>query len=277
MSTYDTNAPGAFGAGGYADASLAANTAYKNTLARINQKRSGTLRQYGYLGDINPETGVIQNVRVDGHNAYGQLQSMLDHQAGDFQQADFAAQERGLHGGLAHKAYGDLTQQHGAQAAQLGTGLVDTLSGFQDDQSQAAWARDRALYEAELAATRNAVDSGLFNPGDYTGLDVPAYGADPIPNQDPTAHDQPTTKTKTDKTDKTDTTKRPPGSSKADALARKLLSAGNTHAIATSKVAKASEAAKAVAAKAGQSNAQQALAARSAGLNAKYGIKKGGK
>jgi hypothetical protein len=248
MSVYDTPAPGAFGANGYADASLAANTAYKNTLARINQKRSGTLRQYGYLGDINPDNGVLSNVRVDPNNAYGGLQSMLRGQAGDFEHAAFQAQERGLHGGLAHKQDADLAYQHGGQAAQLGAGFTDTLGGFQDDQNTAAYDRNKALYEAELAATRSAVDDGDFNPGDYSGLDYAPYGADPIPTQ-------------------------------AQTLAAKVISNATKKAVATSKVAKASSAAKAVAAKAGQSSAAQALAARSAGLNAKYGLpkKKGGK
>jgi hypothetical protein len=112
--TYDTNIPGATGANGYADASLAANTAYKNTLARINQKRSSTLRQAGYLGDIDPTSGMLSNLRVDAYNPYGGLQSMLRGQAGDFQQAQYAAEDRGLHGGLAHKADSELKYQHGA-------------------------------------------------------------------------------------------------------------------------------------------------------------------
>lgn len=255
MSVYDTNVPGAFGAGGYADASLAANTAYKNALARINQKRSGTLRQYGYQGDIDPTTGVLQNVRVDANNPYGGLQSMLRQHAHDFQQADYAAEERGLHGGLAHKQYSDLAHDHGAQSAQFGQGFVDAFGQLQDDQNSAAYDRDKAMYDAELEQARLAIEQQAFDPGDYTGLDYPAYGEDPVPTLD-----QP--------------------SAKARTVAAKVISNATKKAVATSKVAKASSAAKTVAKAAGQSQAQQALAARSAGLNAKYGLgtkKKGGK
>jgi hypothetical protein len=182
VSTYDTNIPGAFGAGGYAQANLAANTAYKNTLARINQKRTQTLRQYGYLGDIDPNTGVLSNMRVDPNNAYGGLQGMLRHQAQDFQGAQDAASERHLVGGLAHRADSDLRYQHGAESAQFGQGLTDTLGGFQDDQNQAAYTRDQALYQAQLDAARLAIENQQFSPADYSGLDYSGYGEDPVPD-----------------------------------------------------------------------------------------------
>lgn len=257
MSVYETNAPGAVGADGYANASLAANTAYKNTLARINQKRSGTLRQFGYLGDVDPTTGTIANLRVDPNNAYGGLQSMLRTQAGDFQNAHFAAEDRGLHGGLAHKADSELKYQAGAQSAQLGQDLTGAIGGYQDDQNQAAYTRDQALYQAQLDQTRAAIEAQAFNQGDYSGVDYPDYGEDPIQE----TQDAPQTQAAA------------PGT-RAQTLAGKVISNATKRAVATSKVANASAAAKTVAAKAGQTSSQQALAARSAGLNAQYGLPK---
>lgn len=153
----------------YGQAGLLAKTAYQNTLARINRSRSQTLRQYGYLGDVNPQTGVMQNVRVDPHNPYGNLQTMFRNHALQDQEAQFAAQERGLRGGLANKAYTQLKYAHGAESAQLGTGLTDQVADFQDAQTQAKYEFDRALYEAQLEAARNAISNGDYNPANTGG------------------------------------------------------------------------------------------------------------
>lgn len=185
-SPYDTNIPGAFGANGYADQSLAANTAYKNALARINQKRLSTLRGAGYLGDIDPNSGVLSNLRVDGQNAYGGLQQMLRSQAGDFRSAQDSAEARGVFGGLAHKADTELKYQHGGQAAQFGSDLAGSLGDLQDQQDQAAYSRDGSLASAEQAAAESAIEQQQFNPGDYSNLTYPGYGTDPGANPPPT-------------------------------------------------------------------------------------------
>jgi hypothetical protein len=157
-----------------------AKLAYQRALARINQRRNQTLRQAGYLGDIDPESGTIQNLRVDPLNQYGGLQSMLRGQAQRGEQMRFAAQERGLHGGLAHKGESELSYESGREAAEFGQGLTGALGGLQDEQSQAKEAQDAALYEAQLEDARNAIQDQNFNPADFTGLDYPAYGEDPF-------------------------------------------------------------------------------------------------
>lgn len=178
---YDAPIPGA---DTYATAALGAKTAYQNTLARINAKRGDTLRQYGYLGDIDPNTGVVNNVRVDPYNQFGGLQQMLRGNAGAVEQARFASEERGLHGGLAHKALSDVHYDLGNASQQLGSSFAGALGGYQDDQNQATYQRDQALYQAELDAARLAVQNGDFNPSDTTdtsggnpsGVNTP-YGA----------------------------------------------------------------------------------------------------
>lgn len=161
MSTYATPIPGG---SGYAGAALNATTAYNNALARINEKRSGTMRQYGYLADINPQTGVTQNMRVDPNNQYGNLQQMLRSQGQGAQEAEYTNQERGVRGGLANKLFSRLKYDWGGQSAQLGQSLTGTLGGYQDEQNQAAYERDRALWEAEQAAALEAIMNGWFNP-----------------------------------------------------------------------------------------------------------------
>lgn len=175
---YDAPIPGA---AGYETAALQAKTAYQNALARINSKRSDTLRQYGYLGDIDPTTGVVGNVRVDPNNQYGGLQQMLRANADTVQQVRDAADERGLHGGLAHKGITDARYDLGNASQQLGSAFTGALGGFQDDQNQAAYSRDQALYEAEAQAARDAIAAQAFNQADFgdTNYDEPYDNGNP--------------------------------------------------------------------------------------------------
>lgn len=176
MSTYATPTPGV---AQYGQAALLAKTAYQQALARLNQKRQGTLRQFGYQGDIDPETGTVKNVRTDGNNPYGLFQMNNRTQARGLDQAAWNAQERGLGtgGGLAAQMQNDLRFQYGAQDAQMGQDLVGSLAEYQDAQTSAAQQRDAALYQAELEAARMAIQAEQWNPADYAGLDYPDYGA----------------------------------------------------------------------------------------------------
>lgn len=163
----------------YGQAGLLAKTAYQNTLARINRNRSQLIRQYGYAGDVDPNTGVLTNLRVDTHNPYGNLQSMYRTHAAQAQEAAYGAQERGLRGGLAHKADADLRYQRGMESSQLGTSLTDTLADYQEQQQSARYDFDRALYEAQLEAARNAIGNQDFNPASPDPGQYPPPGGDP--------------------------------------------------------------------------------------------------
>lgn len=143
---------------------LLGKTAYNNTLARLNKQRGSTLQQYGYLGDVDPTTGVLSHVRVDPNNQYGDFQSMLRSQAGLAQQAEWANQDRGLRGGMANKALSDLRYGFGQQSAQLGTNFSNQFTDFQDQQTQAKYEYDKAVYEQQLEDARNAIANGGFNP-----------------------------------------------------------------------------------------------------------------
>lgn len=169
------------GAAGYGQAALLANTAYGNALARLNQQRQSTLRQYGYSGDVDPRTGTLSNMRVDPGSVGGELQSMLGSQAAEDQAAQYGVQERGLVGGLAHQATTALRQAHGAQASQFGQTLTDALSNDQDQQNQAAQTRDSALWQAEQQAAADAAAADAagnpVNPADFSNIQVPDYGA----------------------------------------------------------------------------------------------------
>lgn len=177
-----TPIPGMSGSTGYAQTNLDATTAYQNTLARLNQKRLSTLQNYGYTGQVDPTNGTLSGISVDQHNPYGNLQQMLRGNAVQDQQAQWAAQDRGLHGGLANQMVTNLKYDHGQASSQLGSALSDALAGFQDQQGQAAYTRDASLYAAEQQAAEYAMLNGLFNPagndnsGAVNASNTPGYG-----------------------------------------------------------------------------------------------------
>jgi hypothetical protein len=184
MSTYETPIPGAFD---YGQAMLAANTAYKTALTRLNQRRSATGRQYGYDMDIDPESGTVANMRVSASNPFGLYQSQRRQFAGLAEDAEQAGVERGIgFKGLGAQPMGRLQHEFAAGRYQLGEGLTSTMAGYQDEQNQAAYARDQAIYQAQLEAAREALMNRLFNPANHSQDQAPAYG-DEGPTTTPSA------------------------------------------------------------------------------------------
>ena len=145
-----------------------AQTAYNNALAQLNSQRLSTLTNYGYKGTIDPATGVLTGMGVDPNSMYGLLQQMLHGQAVEDQGANYASEDRGLSGGLAHQAGSELHYQHGAAATQLGSNLQQQLSDYQNQQQQDAETRDNTLWQDEQAR----LDAEMQNEGTQTYQDL---------------------------------------------------------------------------------------------------------
>lgn len=175
MSAYASPIPGA---SIYAGASLLAKTAYQKSLARINQQRGTTIRNAGFTSKIDPETGMVSGLAVDPNNKYGQFQQLNRNQAQQDESVRWQAQDRGLGtgGGLAAQMRNNVRYDFGKQDSDFATGLQQTLSGYTDQQTQAAQDRNSALYQAELAAAQAAQQNGDWSPTDYTGVELPDYG-----------------------------------------------------------------------------------------------------
>ena len=167
--------------GNYADIALQAKTAYQQALAQINSQRQGALRSFGYTAGIDPNTGMLTDMKVDPNNPYGQYEQMLNTHAQTSEQAKYSAEARGLgHGGLAAQGITAEQRSFGADASQLGQNLIAQLEGLQAQQQQAQTYND-ALYQAELAAARDAILNQQFNTPDASGASDGGF-----PGYDPT-------------------------------------------------------------------------------------------
>lgn len=163
--------------GDYATSAAMANAAYNQALASINGQRQNALQSFGYSGQIDPTTGQITNMQVDPNNPYGQLQSLLRQGAADQQGVQAAAAARGLGavsgargGGLAAQGLTNAKLAFGANSANLGQSLMSTLGDLSGQQQSAQDTMNNALWQAELASAQNAIQTGAFNPADFSGI-----------------------------------------------------------------------------------------------------------
>lgn len=163
MSTYASSVPGA---SGYAGAAALAQKAYDNAMARLAQQRGSTLLKYGYKRNADGTYG------VDANNEYGAYQQMLKGEAG--QHEGLARAQAGSGWGASSGYLGaqrdNLSYAQGKEQADLGTSLQDTLASIAQQEQDAAYGKDAALYSAEEQAAQDAINRQQFNPGDYTGL-----------------------------------------------------------------------------------------------------------
>lgn len=166
------------GADVYAGAETAANTAYGNALVRLNQQRQSTLNQYGYMGDIDPNSGALTNMRVDPNNPYGQYQQTLRGGAQESEAATDDAAGRGLSGGLAQQGQTQAKYDFGKATNALGTSLTDTLGGYDTSQTDADNQRVEAVTSAREQAAAAALQYQLSQTvlGPATGSSDPGAG-----------------------------------------------------------------------------------------------------
>lgn len=141
---------------------------YKKAVARYNQQRLNTMTQYGYTGDVNPDTGVVANMRVDPHNPYGTYQTMRYNNAVNYAQIRDQAFDRGLGGrGLGAQGIEHARFQWGSADAAMAQALQQTLTGFDQGQQDAHQTYQNLLWQIELERIREAAQQAQFPP--YSG------------------------------------------------------------------------------------------------------------
>jgi hypothetical protein len=165
------------GGSGYANAALLAKTAYQKALVRNNQKTLGAVRTFGYDADVNPDTGMLSNMRVNSNNPAGVYQNMLRGHAQEDQAVREDAVGRGVYGGLAEQGRSNSRWGFAQDRAQLGNAVTNEFDQYGQNMQDAGFQRDQALYRAEWQAAQDARKNELFNTADFSGAQYPEYGA----------------------------------------------------------------------------------------------------
>lgn len=144
-----------------------AKQAYDTALAKITNQRQTLGRNAGFTFDVNADTGMTENLRVDPHAIYGTFQLLNRQQAQNIENARATAIERGLGagGGLGKQLQSEAHFQAGQQDAQFSSQLTDQFAGLATDQQQAKQAYDAAKYQAELDKIRMALANGNYGGG----------------------------------------------------------------------------------------------------------------
>lgn len=166
------------GAPTYMSAVELAKKRYQTRLADINQQRQRTMRQAGFMGDIDPTTGLVSNMRTDPYNQYGQYQQL--NRAQSFRSDEMYGQNfgRGLssRGGLGRQNIGNLRYEFGKEDSDFGANLLDQMSSFTRQQEEEKFSYDEALYRAQQEAAAAAIGAGDFgSEGGDPGYENPGY------------------------------------------------------------------------------------------------------
>jgi hypothetical protein len=143
-------------AGIYAQKQALAEQAYQQAIAQINQKKSRTLRDYGFL-----ESG-----QVDPNNQYGAYQMMSRNQAQAADTTEMQARSRGFAGvgGLAGRRLSNLNFEHGAERYKMQAGYSDALEDIANLQNTALWDRDQAMLNITQEQLQEALQQQNFTP-----------------------------------------------------------------------------------------------------------------
>lgn len=163
------------GASVYAQAVNLAKQRYQTRLADLNKQRQSTMRTAGFQADIDPETGLIKNMRTDPYNQYGQYQQLNRAQALQGIEVEGQNISRGLgarRGGLGAQSMADARYGWGQQDAAFGANLADMLAGFDRTQAEEKYGYDQALWQAQQLAAQSAIAAGDYGAPD-DGYDYP--------------------------------------------------------------------------------------------------------
>lgn len=165
------------GAAQYSQLIALAQKAYKQSVAELNQERGQLLQQYGYVGQIDPATGLVKNVHVDANNPYGAYQQTL---RGYGQAADRLRESnslRGIRGGLANQGMTAQKFAFGKDTSALAQALQQGLLKIQEGQTQDYFTEQGQIVNAQLAALNQAMSMLLsgqtIDPANLSGITIP--------------------------------------------------------------------------------------------------------
>ena len=150
---------------------------YQQSVATLNLQRQNLLREYGYVGKIDPATGLIKNMYVDNNNPYGLYQQTL--KGGGAQQMATREQfaERGIRGGLEHAAETANKFEFGKATTSLANNLQDALLNIQTQQNAAQYQEQNSIVQAQLQALQQAIAMMLsgqtIDPANIAGIKLP--------------------------------------------------------------------------------------------------------
>lgn len=146
----------------------AAKAAYQRALQGLNKNRLDLAQQWGYQGDLDPETGSFSNLRVDQHNQYGGYQLARRGHAQQYDQLRNAVAERRIgRKGLAAQDLSDLRFDWGNEDQASARSILNSLSGFDSQQQEAYQGFQNTYHQALLDAARQAIEDARYNEAEY--------------------------------------------------------------------------------------------------------------
>jgi len=142
----------------------AAKSAYQRALQSLNKNRLDTAQQWGYQGDLDPETGSFSNLRVDQNNQFGNYQLARRGHAQQYDALRNATASRRIgKKGLAAQDLGDARFEWGNEDQASARSLLGTLTGYDSNQQEAYQGFQNTYHQALLDAARQALEDRRFD------------------------------------------------------------------------------------------------------------------
>jgi hypothetical protein len=150
--------------GVYKEQQALAQRAYEQAIASLGQQQGQLLRDFGYIGDVDQNTGVVSNLRMDSNNPFGAMQQAGRQQHFEARNARNDARERGLSSrfGLGRQGLSAVNEGAEFQRSQLTRQFLDRLQEVLTNRAGAGWTRDEQMLQAQKEAILQASSLGLY-------------------------------------------------------------------------------------------------------------------
>lgn len=152
------------GTGQVAQSYLQGKQLYGNALIKFNQERTNTAQGFGYQGDIDPNTGVMSNLRVDQTNPYGAYQMNRRSHADQWDSLRQQNASRRIGGkGLGAQGQSDARFAWGGEDAGQAQDFIGRLAGIDQGQQQAYQGWQDTYWTALAEQTRQSIEDARYN------------------------------------------------------------------------------------------------------------------
>lgn len=151
----------------YTSEAASADEAYQKALAAIGSKQAQLAQQFGFAIQADPNTGALQDTRIDPNQQFSQVMNLLNSHSQGLHNLRESLAGAGLTGGgmkgLAAQRAALLRFQQQGQVAGLGSNFAGQYGDLTNQRAGALATRNQGYNQAAQDAINFAIQNGWFN------------------------------------------------------------------------------------------------------------------
>lgn len=181
----------------YTSEAASADDAYQKALAAIGSKQAQLAQQFGFAIQTDPNTGALQDTRIDPNQQFSQVMNLLNAHSQGLHNLRESLSGAGLTGGgmkgLAAQRAALLRFQQQGQVAGLGSNFAGQFGDLTNQRAGALATRNQGYNQAAQDAINFAIQNGWFNQAAPAA--PPSGGSSGSPGEPPNTNNAPFTPT----------------------------------------------------------------------------------